>query len=132
MVESQQRASKAINAPLKEMIVEQSRQFIKPQLQSVKSALHRERCQIDAAKAEQVKEEIPATLCRAIELGSEKGASTWLTALPLQEQGFNLNKQEFHDALCLRYGWQLKNLPSHCICGSVYSTDHAMTCPHGG
>ena len=35
-----------------------------------------------------------------MELGTEKGASTWLTALPLQEQGFTLNKQEFQDALC--------------------------------
>ena len=121
-----------ITLPLKNMIVEQSHQFIKPQLQSVKSALHREKRQTDAAKAEQVKEEIPATLRRAMELGTEKGASTWLTALPLQEQGFNLNKQEFHDALCLRYGWQLKNLPNYCVCGSIYSTDHAMTCSHGG
>ena len=132
IAESQQRASKAITLPLKNMIVEQSHQFIKPQLQSIKSALHRDKRQTDAAKAEQVKEEIPATLRSAMELGTEKGVSTWLTALPLQEQGFNLNKQEFHDALCLRYGWQLKNLPNYCVCGSVYSTDHAMTCSHRG
>ena len=99
IAESQQRASKAITAPLQKMIVEQSHQFIKPQLQSVKSVLHHERHQNDAAKAEQVKEKIPASLHRAMELGNEKGASTWPTALPLQEQGFNLNKQEFHDAL---------------------------------
>ena len=34
--------------------------------------------------------------------------------------------------LCLRYGWLLKNVPSYCVCGSVFSTDHAMTCSHGG
>ena len=61
------------------MIIEQSEQF----------------------KAEQVKGEIPAKLQRAMDLGSQKGASTWLTALPLQKQGFTLNKQEFQDALCL-------------------------------
>ena len=113
-------------------IIERSEQFTKPQLQSVKSALHWEKCLANAAKAEQIKGEISATLQRAMELGTEKGASTRLTALPLQEQGFTLNKQEFQDALCLRYGWQLKNLPSHCVCGSVFSTDHAMTCSHGG
>ena len=79
-----------------------------------------------------MKREIPATLQRAMDLGSEKGASTWLTALPLQEQGFTLNKQEFQDALCLQYGWQLRNSPSHCVCGAMFSTDHAMTCSHGG
>ena len=102
LAERQLSASKVMTAPLK-MIIEQSEQFNKPQLQSVKSSLHREKCQFNAAKAaaEQVKREIPATLQRAMDLGSEKGASTWLTALPLQEQGFTLNKQEFQDALCL-------------------------------
>ena len=66
-----------------------------------------------------------------MDLASEKGSSTWLTALLLQDQGFNLNKQEFCDALSLHYGWQLKNLPRHCICGTPFSADHAMTCKHG-
>ena len=76
-----------------ELTVEE--QFTKPQLQSVKSALHREKCQANTAKVEQVKGEISSTLQRAMDLGTEKGASTWLTALPLQEQSFTLNKQEF-------------------------------------
>ena len=33
----------------------------------------------------------------------EKGASNWLSALPLKEAGFNLNKLEFRDAIALRY-----------------------------
>ena len=79
------------------MIVGQctSDQFIKPQLQSVKSTLHREKFQNNAAKAEQVKSEISTAMQRVMYLGTEKGASTWLTALPLKEQGFTLNKQEF-------------------------------------
>ena len=43
-----------------------------------------------------------------------------------------MNKQEFRDALCLRYGWQLANIPSHCVCGTSFSVDHAMICRHGG
>ena len=43
-----------------------------------------------------------------------------------------MNKQEFRDALCLRYGWQLDNVPSHCVCGTSFSVDHAMICRHGG
>ncbi len=31
--------------------------------------------------------------------------------------------------MCLRYDWQLKNLPQHCVCGTIFST---MICPHGG
>ena len=56
----------------------------------------------------------------------------WLTVLPLQDQGFHLNKQEFWDALHLRYGWKLINTPSHCVYGSPFSPDHAMICRHGG
>ena len=43
IAESQLMASKTITTPLMKMIIEQSEQFTKPQLQSVKSALHREK-----------------------------------------------------------------------------------------
>ena len=99
IADSQLSASKAITTSLKKMIVDQSAQFTKPQLQSLKSILHQEKCQANAAKVNHVKGEISSTLQRAMDLGSKKGASTWLTALPLQEQGFTLNKQEFQDAL---------------------------------
>ena len=67
-----------------------------------------------------------------MDLLGEKGSSSWLSVLPLKDQGFNLNKGEFRDALNLRYGWQMKNAPHHCTCGKAFSTDHAMTCPSGG
>ena len=37
-----------------------------------------------------------------------KGASAWLTALPLKEEGFLLNTGEFFDCLAFRYCWQIK------------------------
>ena len=40
---------------------------------------------------------------RIIECTSEKGASSWLSALPLQKYDFYLDKQSFRDALFLRY-----------------------------
>ena len=49
--------------------------------------------------------------------------------MDLGKQGFHLMKQEFWDA---RYGWKLPNIPSHCVCGVSFSTDHAMICKHGG
>ena len=62
---------------------------------------------------------------------SKKGASSWLTALPIQEFGFCLHKQAFRDALCIRYGWQLERLPSHCACGEAQSLNHALSCSKG-
>ena len=67
---------------------------------------------------------------RAMDLANEKDASIWLTAIPLRVQGFCLNKQEFRDALCFRYGWQLKHVLHDCVCGTPFLVDHAMI-PHG-
>ena len=67
-----------------------------------------------------------------MELASEKGASNWMSALPLERYGFALHKGAFRDALCLRYGWQPQRLPSHCACGQHTSIDHALSCPTGG
>ena len=50
---------------------------------------------------------------RCVELASEKGASNWLSVLPAEEHGFHLSKGDFRDALCMRYGWTLPNLPSN-------------------
>ena len=60
------------------------------------------------------------------------GASSWLGALPLQEQGFNLTKGEFHDALSLRYNRPVQNLPSKCPCDAAFNVTHALDCHRGG
>ena len=62
-------------------------------------------------------------------LSSKLIASGFTTARPGL---LHLTKQEFWDALHLRYGWTLLNTPSHCVCGSPFTADHAMICRHGG
>ena len=79
-----------------------------------------------------VKGEIPEELSKLVSLSSEKGASIWLTSLPLRQYGFRLNKQQFDDAMCLRYNLQLKDVPRKCICGSDFSIDHCLSCKNGG
>jgi hypothetical protein len=111
--------------PLKDMIVEQRESFSKPQLQSIKASLRQEKKQRMEDMSQQVRERLPPAKQRMMDLLCEKGSSSWLSALPLQDQGFNLNKGEFRDALSLRYGWQLKNSPHYCRCGKSFSTDHA-------
>ena len=46
--------------------------------------------------------------------------SSWLTTLPIKEDGYILNKQHFWDLLSIRYGWRLKRIPSHCVCGNTF------------
>ncbi len=68
-------------------------------------------------------------LKRSVKLSKEKGASSWLTTLPLKAHGFTLHKR---DALSLRYGWTPKKLPSKCACGSSLTVEHALSCAKGG
>lgn len=78
-----------------------------------------------------IKNSFPKTQ-RAVELASEKGASNWLTVIPIDEMGFTLNKGEFRDALKLTYDWEIAHKPSICVCGDVLNVDHAMVCRRGG
>ena len=87
---------------------------------------------IDNAKRNQkilenIKTEItdPISL-RTLEAISETGASSWLTALLIKENGLFLEKQALRDILNLRYNIQLKNLPSKCVRGKSFTIDHAL------
>ena len=81
---------------------------------------------------EEIKQVVDLKLCRSIDLACEKGAGAWLSALPLQSLSYTLNKQEFRDAICLRYGWRIPNTPAYCACGSKNSVDHTLNCKRGG
>ena len=62
-----------------------------------------------------------AQLQLSLDLATTKGASVRLSALPLSEYGFTLHKSAFHDAVALRYGWPLSQIPSHCACRTNFS-----------
>ncbi|PFX12549.1 Techylectin-5B [Stylophora pistillata] len=66
------------------------------------------------------------------EQASERGASSWLTVLPLKDLEYDLNKGEFKDALKLRYNWEFSDIPNRCVCGDIFDVDHAMTRRNGG
>ena len=80
--------------------------------------------------AQSMKSNLPPDQLRPFESANERGASVWLSALPLKENGFDLHKGAFRDAICLRYGWRPPDLPSSCVCGKTYSIDHCLTSPH--
>ena len=75
---------------------------------------------------------LPDKTQRAVDLACEKGASNWLTVIPLKDMDFDLNKREFRDAVRLRYDWPIPDNPSVCVCGSMFTVDHAMICQRGG
>ena len=81
---------------------------------------------------EELKCSLPDTLQRALILASERGASSWLTSLPLTEHGFTLHKSAFQDALALRYSYSPQKVPTKCDCGKTFSLEHALSCARCG
>ena len=97
-----------------------------------KAQVRRENNERTSTQAIETRKCMPDSLQRAMDLASEKGASAWLTALPLMDHGFALHKRGFHDALAIRYGWTPSEMPSTCVCGSKSSVEHALSCAKGG
>ena len=124
-----------ITSALVALIVQQELTFSIDTLEAQRSA----KCEVVRMK-HRAHDEVAATLCQSLPVGlqrivalsSEKGASSWLSALPVEEHGFALHKGAFRDALCLRYGWLPSGLPTQCVCGQGFSVDHSMNCPTGG
>ena len=84
----------------------------------IKTKIRVEKKKREEEKMIYVKGTLSPQKIRILEAITEKGASSWLTAMPIKEHGFYLNKQEFWDSICLRYGLQFPRMPMKCICGS--------------
>ena len=127
-------ASKCITAPLVALIVAQNphQEVQRNEIQKEKKRMKKRRRELQEHRTQEIQAQLNPQLQRSIELAQEKGSSAWLTVLPVAEHGFLLHKGEFRDALCLRYGWNLRNTPISCNCGASFSVDHAMICHMGG
>ena len=53
-----------------------------------------------------------------------KGASSWLSVIPLKELNFTLNKRDFRNVIKLRYDWEFNDIPSVCVCRDLFDADH--------
>ena len=69
---------------------------------------------------------------RLNDINQEPGASSWISSLPLEDEGYVLNKQLFWDLIHIRYGWELTRLPENCVCGVKFGLQHALSCKKGG
>jgi len=81
---------------------------------------------------EEIDINLPENLKTFVEQARDKGASSWMNALPISEQHLTLNKEEFKDAMRLRYNLPLSGLPTNCPCGKRFDVTHALTCKKGG
>ena len=99
----------------------------------IEQKIKKERAEKQEKMLEEVRKTMTKDQLRANDIAQLKGASAWLNALPLKDEGYDLNKREFFDAVQLRYRWDLKHLPLRCVCKrSKFDVDHALQCTTGG
>ena len=127
-------ASTRLTSPLVATIAtqDQDRLVDISEVLEAKASIRRSNREYQAQQAESVRGLLSPQLNRLVELAMEKGASSWLSVLPLDDHNFSLHKGAFKDAICLRYDWKLPNTPIKCTCGTALSIDHAIICPKGG
>ncbi|KAL5505646.1 hypothetical protein EMCRGX_G007111 [Ephydatia muelleri] len=128
-------ASMKVTQPLVDHIIKQDETYgyeiLQDQL-SAKAEVHKSKREQHSNAASTLKDILPPSLAHAMDLSQEKGASTWLSVLPLEEYGFALHKGAFRDALALHYSWSPGNAPLNCACGTHFSVEHVLSCPKGG
>ena len=128
-------ASIEVTRPIVKSILNQegsySQEVLSDQLTAAAETRKKNRA-LQSATASDLKSDLTSDLQRAMDLAQEKGASNWLTVLPVEEFGFSLHKGAFRDALALRYGWPLQNIPTTCACGKNFNVEHALSCAKGG
>ena len=95
-------ASVKITGPLVRQIIKQAHEPPdETEIKTLQASARREKDDLLKLQCKQVRESLPSKTERAVELATEKGASNWLTMIPIKEMNFNLNKREFRDAIKL-------------------------------
>ena len=105
---------------------------IMTEIKKAKSSITSQKTCYHVNKLKLLKQECTPQAAKSLDILCEKGSSSWLTALPLKEFGFILNKQEFVDAVLLRYNHPLQGIPKVCACSKPNSVDHSLICKRGG
>ena len=114
--------SKTLTAPLAAIIATQGKELPDENAGNIIKA-HVNKSQITNHKAESIEEKLSVDTLRVVKQAQEKGAGSWLSVIPLEDQGFTLTKSEFRDSLALRYNRPLRGLPSKCPCGQTFDSN---------
>ena len=135
----QRDTSRAVTRPVVDLLLEQNEGDPQDRLEEALaeqsgliSHAKRQRAVEEKERQREVVGQLSPSLQSAIERATDDGASSWLSARPIEEHGFALHKGAVRDAVALHYGWEPANVPSHCACGVSFDSCHALTCSKGG
>ena len=103
--DSQYATSQQVTAPLVSVIIQQTSDYPYSTMEEQHQAMTKaklDRRQQQSRRATTFYPQLPQGIQRAVDIVKEKGASNWLTTLPIAKHGFALHKGAFRDAICLR------------------------------
>ena len=103
------KASTSITRSLTKIIIQQETDFRNYDSDEVQNTIKetkylKETKYIEALENIKESDQVSEKFKRILDLNRDKGSGAWLIALPTQSLGYSLNKQEFQDSVCLRYG----------------------------
>jgi hypothetical protein len=127
--------SKLATEELTKAIINQQKQLPENLLEnskSIHSTIRHQRRKLQSDILEEIRSRMSDDQKRANSNACAAASSNWLTTLPLEEKGFALSKQEFWDAVSIRYNRTLTRLPTTCACGERFNVTHAFNCKKGG
>ena len=133
-IQSEYDTSKAMTTPLVAIIIMQRSNLLPDpdECSKIRSEIKAAKKAESDRKSTIMEGKLPELTLRSVKQAKEKGASSWLSVLPLKDQGFSLHKGKLRDALAIRYNRTIKALPSNCPCGQVFNLTHARNCKKGG
>ena len=129
-------ASTKLTEPLTAAILEQDDGYVEDLRGSRARRAQRQRERDKALQAEGdgLASRLSGRAARGFEEARSRGGSAWLSFIPLESLGLDLDAETFRDAISLRMGQELPHpLPSTCpSCGEKMSISHALKCKKGG
>ena len=134
-IDAMYKTSSAICEPLVQAVVNNSpcnMYEISKLQQQIKTREQKTRSERIKTKSLSITNELPAPLKKCVSLAKKKGASAWLNVLPIESEGYCVNKSSFRDAMAIRYGLQPDHMPTKCVCSKPFDVEHALSCPTGG
>ena len=132
--EAEYNASRTLTEELIEHVVSQNTDYNpnRERTSKIKSDIKKRRTEFEHNNLGRIRENMSREQLRANDILQQPGCNNWLNIIPIEEFNYTLNKQQFLDAVRLRYQLSIPNLPTRCPCGERFDTQHAMSCKKGG
>ena len=104
----------------------------KERISEIKNNNNKERTKAENISLSRIRENMPKDQIRANHILQQPGCKNWLNNIPIEEFNYSINKQQFLNAVRLRYQLPMPNLPTRCSCGEKFDAQHVMSCKKGG